>query len=63
MTKGDSGRIVIEIEPDLKRRLYSTLAMDSSTLKDWFIQCAESYVTAKAARKSDVKNQKAEPRP
>ena len=62
MTKGDSGRVVIEIEPDLKRRLYSTLAIDSSTLKRWFIQCAESYVKDRAAGKTDVKNQKAEPR-
>jgi hypothetical protein len=63
MSKGDSGRIVIEVEPDLKRRLYSALAMDSSTLKDWFIQCAEGYVNDKAARSSDDKKQKAEPRP
>lgn len=63
MTKSDSGRVVIEIEPDLKRRLYSTLAMDSSTLKDWFIQCAETYVKDKAARQSDNKNWEVEPRP
>jgi len=58
MSKGDSGRIVIEIEPMLKRQLYSTLAMDSSTLKDWFIQCAESYVKGKSATPSNktVKN-------
>lgn len=62
MTKGDSGRIVIEIEPSLKRRLYSTLAMDSSTLKDWFIQCAESYVKDNAAQNLDDKKQKAESR-
>ena len=61
MSKGDSGRIVIEIEPELKRRLYSTLAMDSSTLKDWFIHCAESYVKDKAAWQPDNKKQKAEP--
>ena len=59
MSKGDSGRVVIEIEPDLKRRLYSTLAMDSSTLKDWFIQCAESYVKDKTARQTDYNKQKA----
>lgn len=63
MTKGESGRIVIEIEPNLKRRLYSTLAMDSSTLKDWFIQRAEGYVKDKAAQKSEDKIQKAEPLP
>lgn len=58
MPKGDSERIVVENEPDLKRRLYSTLAMDSSTLKEWFIQCAESYVNEMAARQSDDKNKK-----
>lgn len=52
MSKGDSGRIVIEIEPDLKRRLYSRLAMDGSTLKDWFIQCAENYATKKSVREA-----------
>lgn len=60
MTKGDSGRIVIEVKPDLKRRLYSTLAMDSSTLKDWFIERAESYVKDKAARTLKDTNKKAE---
>lgn len=53
MSKGDSGRIVIEVEPALKRRLYSTLAMDSSTLKDWFIKCAEAYLEGKALQPRD----------
>ena len=55
MSKGDSGRIVIEIEPDLKRRLYSKLAMDGSTLKDWFIQCAENYASHKSVRETGEK--------
>lgn len=63
MSKGDSGRIVIEIEPALKRRLYSALAMESSTLKDWFIQCAESYVKDKPATTSEENKHKAESRP
>jgi hypothetical protein len=47
MPRGDSGRIVIEIEPEMKRRLYVALAISGSTLKDWFIKnaahfCAES---------------------
>lgn len=46
MSKGESGRIVIEIDPVLKRRLYSALAMDGCTLKDWFILCAESHLQA-----------------
>ena len=44
MTKGKSGRVVVEVNPDLKRRLYSVLAFENSTLKDWFIQAAKRYV-------------------
>ncbi|QGA58495.1 MULTISPECIES: hypothetical protein [unclassified Brucella] len=62
MSKGDSGRIVIEVEPMLKRQLYSTLAMESSTLKDWFIQCAENYVRNKASSTSKENNQNSERR-
>ena len=48
MAKGESGRIVVEVEPSLKRQLYSVLAIESSTLKDWFIQSAENYIKDKA---------------
>jgi hypothetical protein len=41
---GDSGRIVVEVEPDLKRRLYSALALEHQSLKDWFIDRATEYV-------------------
>jgi predicted transcriptional regulator len=41
---GESGRIVIEVEPDLKRRLYSVLALEHQSLKDWFINRALEYV-------------------
>ena len=44
MPKGESGRIVIEVDPDLKRRLYVALAGDASTLKDWFVAAAINYV-------------------
>ena len=46
--KGDSGRIVIEVDPDLKRRLYSALAMKNLTLKQWFVELAEQHVSAQA---------------
>lgn len=45
MPKGESGRVVIEVDPNLKRRLYSALAIDGSTLKNWFISVAENYVS------------------
>jgi len=44
MSIGNSGRIVIEIDPEIKRRLYSTLTRDSMTLKDWFLQEAKYYI-------------------
>lgn len=44
MSIGSSGRIVIEINPTIKRDLYSALAKDGLTLKDWFLQNAASYL-------------------
>lgn len=44
MAKGESGRIVIEVDPALKRQLYAILDQDGSTLKDWFIRRANKYV-------------------
>ena len=44
MPKGESGRLVIEVDPALKRRLYSALAIEGSTLKDWFIEVASAYI-------------------
>ena len=44
MSIGSSGRIVIEVEPESKRRLYAALARDGLTLKDWFLRSAEHYM-------------------
>jgi hypothetical protein len=46
MAIGDSGRVVLEIDPLLKRRLYSALALEHQSLKDWFIAKAEEYLQA-----------------
>lgn len=40
---GESGRIVVDVEPDLKRRLYASLSLSGSTLKDWFKKVASQY--------------------
>ena len=48
MPKAKSGRIVVDIDPALKRHLYSVLAMDNFTLKEWFIRSAERYVEQKS---------------
>jgi len=47
MPVGKSGRLVIEIDTDLKRQLYQTLREDGLNLKDWFLAQAESYLEEK----------------
>ena len=40
MPRGDSGRIVIDIDPQFKNEVYVALASRGSTLKDWFVDQA-----------------------
>lgn len=40
---GNSGKIVVNIEPELKRRLYAALSISGITLKDWFRKSAAAY--------------------
>ena len=44
MAKGNSGRIVVELEPGFKRRLYGALAIDNLTLKEWLVDVATQYL-------------------
>lgn len=44
MAIGESGRIVLEIDPELKRRLYSILALENKTLKEWFVALAVQHI-------------------
>lgn len=45
MSIGSSGRIVIEVDPEMKRQLYAALARNGLTLKEWFLQSADMYLT------------------
>jgi hypothetical protein len=42
--KGASGRVVIELDPSMKRELYSVLAEEGLTLKDWFTREVERHI-------------------
>jgi hypothetical protein len=44
MARGESGRIVLEIEPSEKEELYAAVTKDGMTLKDWFRQKASEYL-------------------
>lgn len=45
MAIGKSGRIVLEVDPALKKALYVALMARETTMKDWFIDQATSYIT------------------
>jgi len=47
MSKSESGRVVIEIDPEMKRFLYSALALDQQTLKEWFVDHAKQYISSR----------------
>ncbi len=49
MAQGTSGRVVVEIDPHLKKRLYSKLSLSGSTLKEWFQRSASDYCSGNAS--------------
>jgi hypothetical protein len=52
MARGDSGRIVLEIDPAEKEELYSAVTKDGLTLKNWFLQQMTNYLGQRARSRS-----------
>jgi len=48
MAKGSSGRIVIEIDPELKQELYHALGEEGINMKQWFLGNAGQYLEERA---------------
>ena len=44
MSIGSSGRIVIEVDTELKKMLYASLEKENLTLKEWFVRNATTYL-------------------
>lgn len=44
MSRGKSGRIVLEVDTSLKENLYISLAKKNLTLKDWFIKQSQMFI-------------------
>lgn len=44
---GKSGRIVIEVEPKIKQELYEVLGKEGKSLKAWFLENAEEFLSDK----------------
>lgn len=45
MARGKSGRIVLEIDPILKKNLYLALGKNEQTLREWFISEVEKFIS------------------
>lgn len=45
MARGPSGRLVFEVDPEIKRRLHARVASEGRSLKDWFLEQAERYLS------------------
>jgi hypothetical protein len=54
MAIGESGRIVIQVPPALKRKLYKDLARHGMSLRDWFLDQAEIYLNEHPSTTQDV---------
>lgn len=46
MARGPSGKLVIEVDPALKRALHARLAAENKTMKEWLIERAKEYLRA-----------------
>lgn len=44
MSIGSSGRLVIEIEPELKQELHSALRKEGMNLKSWFLENVDQFL-------------------
>ncbi len=47
---GNSGRVVIEIEPELKRELHTVLRLEGTNLKAWFLAHVEELLAEKGQK-------------
>ena len=54
MSVGNSGRIVIEIDPDLKHQLYDALKKEQMTLKSWFLDNADTFLSTRSQLRMEL---------
>lgn len=47
MARGTSGRVVIEINPEIKQELYEQLDKENSNLKAWFLAHVDDFLRSK----------------
>ena len=54
MAVGKSGRIVIEIQPDVKEELYDALSSEGRSLKSWFLENVDEFLADKSQMKLEL---------
>ena len=54
MAKGNSGRIVIEIDPSFKDELYTALKKEELNMKEWFLSNAEEFLKNRSQMKLNL---------
>ena len=57
MPRSKSGRILIEIEPELKEELYDALQKEGINLKSWFLDNVQDYLSDRSQLKLFVTEQ------
>jgi hypothetical protein len=47
MSRGPSGRIVVEIDPDVKVRLYEQIEGEGTTFKQWLLAQIDRFLSSR----------------
>jgi len=55
MSIGNSGRLVIEIEPELKKELHAVLRQEGTNLKAWFLENVDQLLAEKGQQSLPLK--------
>jgi hypothetical protein len=58
MAIGSSGRIVIEVDPELKRQLHKLLRENGSNVKEWFTDHALDYIATEKTNSKSARGKK-----
>ncbi|MDT3279659.1 hypothetical protein [Shewanella scandinavica] len=60
MSIGKSGRVVLQIDPSLKKQLYGELAIRGLTLKEWFLLSASELLKNHDVKAQSITNEENE---
>ena len=56
MSIGSSGRVVIEIQPEIKQELHTVLRLEGTNLKTWFMEQVEELLAQKGQKALPLDN-------